>query len=210
MAPRPKVLLLDEPLSARNLKLRQEMRSELKRLQRETGITFIFGTHDQEEALSTSDRVAVMSTGQVQQIGTPSKIYEHPANRFVADFIDETNLLRTTVIATQDSQITCELPDGEVLYALSSRSVSIGQSGTVSLRPERLSLATSRPDGDCLQGVLVAATYLGTDTQYEVKLSDNLKLSVRHQNSQSTRKLPENGSPVFISVADDAAQFLVD
>ena len=94
LAPQPKVLLLDEPLSALDLKLRQAMRVELKQLQEETGITFIFVTHDQEEALTMSDRIAVMSAGHIQQIGTPRDIYEAPVNRFVADFIGETNLLR--------------------------------------------------------------------------------------------------------------------
>ena len=93
MAPRPRLLLLDEPLSALDLKLRQQMRVELKQLQRDTGITFVFVTHDQEEALSMSDRVAVMSAGRIQQIGTPADIYEHPVNRFVADFIGESNLM---------------------------------------------------------------------------------------------------------------------
>ena len=97
LAPAPKVLLLDEPLSALDLKLRQAMRVELKQLQEDTGITFIFVTHDQEEALTMSDRIAVMSTGQVQQIGTAREIYEAPVNRFVADFIGETNLLEVDV-----------------------------------------------------------------------------------------------------------------
>ncbi|WP_330390802.1 ABC transporter ATP-binding protein [Rhodobacter xanthinilyticus] len=95
LAPRPKVLLLDEPLSALDLKLRQAVRPELKALQRETGIAFIFVTHDQEEALTMSDRIAVMSAGRVQQVGTPREIYEAPVNRFVADFIGETNLIES-------------------------------------------------------------------------------------------------------------------
>jgi spermidine/putrescine transport system ATP-binding protein len=94
LAPRPKVLLLDEPLSALDLKLRKEMQIELKRLQHETGITFIFVTHDQEEALTMSDRLAVMDKGRILQVGTPRDIYERPAKRFVADFIGETNFSR--------------------------------------------------------------------------------------------------------------------
>ena len=101
MAPRPRLLLLDEPLSALDLKLRQQMRVELKQLQRDTGITFVFVTHDQEEALSMSDRVAVMSAGRIQQIGTPADIYEQPVNRFVADFIGESNLIEAQVIEAQ-------------------------------------------------------------------------------------------------------------
>ena len=101
MAPRPRLLLLDEPLSALDLKLRQQMRVELKQLQRDTGITFVFVTHDQEEALSMSDRVAVMSAGRIQQIGTPADIYEQPVNRFVADFIGDSNLIEVQVIEAQ-------------------------------------------------------------------------------------------------------------
>ncbi|MEM7441298.1 MAG: ABC transporter ATP-binding protein, partial [Pseudomonadota bacterium] len=161
MAPRPKVLLLDEPLSALDLKLRQEMRTELKRLQRETGITFIFVTHDQEEALSMSDRVAVMSAGEVQQIGTPSDIYEYPANRFVADFIGETNLLEAEVAAVDGEELTCRLSDGEIVHATSDAPVAEGRAGTISLRPERLTLSREKPAGESLQGALVDATYLG-------------------------------------------------
>ena len=98
LAPSPKVLLLDEPLSALDLKLRKAMQIELKHIQRETGITFIFVTHDQEEALTMSDRIAVMSAGRLQQLGAPRDIYEHPRNMFVADFIGDTNLLEVSLI----------------------------------------------------------------------------------------------------------------
>ena len=112
LAPKPKVLLLDEPLSALDLKLRQAMRSELKTLQRETGITFIFVTHDQEEALTMSDRIAVMSQGKVQQIDSPLEIYENPANQFVANFIGETNILEGTVSKVDGETICCLVGQG--------------------------------------------------------------------------------------------------
>ena len=112
LAPEPKVLLLDEPLSALDLKLRQAMRVELKSLQEETGITFIFVTHDQEEALTMSDRIAVMSQGHIQQIGTARDIYESPVNRFVADFIGETNLLAVQVDAVSNGIASVTLPGG--------------------------------------------------------------------------------------------------
>ena len=104
LAPEPKVLLLDEPLSALDLKLRQAMRVELKQLQEETGITFLFVTHDQEEALTMSDRIAVMSEGRVQQVGTAREIYETPVNRFVAEFIGETNLIEVDVIRVAEGK----------------------------------------------------------------------------------------------------------
>jgi len=210
MAPRPKVLLLDEPLSALDLKLRQEMRSELKTLQRETGITFIFVTHDQEEALSMSDRIAVMSAGRLQQIGSPNEIYEHPENRFVADFIGETNLLNARVEGVDGPQIACVLAGGERLHALANHDVAAGQQGSVSLRPERLMVTVGEPAGESLHGVLADAVYLGTDTQFAVKLAGDLSLNVRMQNSTAHSESLKPGDPVFVSIADGAARFLAD
>jgi spermidine/putrescine transport system ATP-binding protein len=210
MAPKPKVLLLDEPLSALDLKLRQEMRSELKRLQRETGITFIFVTHDQEEALSMSDRIAVMSAGRVQQIGPPAEIYEHPANRFVAGFIGETNLLEATVRDAGAGRVTCALPSGEVLHAETDTRVAPGQAGALSIRPERLTLAREPTGGETLEGTLDEAVYLGTDTQYGVRLGAGLRLRVRIQNEGGTRPRLGEGDRVFVGIADGAARFLVD
>jgi len=210
MAPRPRVLLLDEPLSALDLKLRQEMRSELKRLQRETGITFIFVTHDQEEALSMSDRIAVMSAGRVQQIGRPAEIYETPATRFVADFIGETNLLEASVEAVEGRTVTCRLRDGETLHAETGAEVAPGLVGTLSIRPERLAVTRAAPEGESLKGVLGAATYLGTDTQFEVLLGGSLRLIARMQNAHGPESRPEQGDPVHVSIAPHAARFLVD
>ena len=210
MAPRPKVLLLDEPLSALDLKLRQEMRTELKRLQRETGITFIFVTHDQEEALSMSDRIAVMSAGRVQQIGAPAEIYERPSNRFVADFIGDTNLIAATAAKVDGQQVTCHLPDGSVILAATDHDVTPGTTGTVSIRPERLTLHMSAPDGPALQGVLGQATYLGTDTQFDVTLGNAGVLIARVQNNTAHAENAAPGDAVFVSIADDAARFLVD
>jgi spermidine/putrescine transport system ATP-binding protein len=142
LAPRPQVLLLDEPLSALDLKLRKEMQFELKRLQRETGITFILVTHDQEEALAMSDRLAVMNTGRIQQIGTPEEIYDDPANRFVADFIGEANLIPGAALG-RNAQVV------------------------IAVRPERVAIA---PPGTVarLRGIVESATFLGSDTLMEV------------------------------------------
>jgi len=112
LAPGPRVLLLDEPLSALDLKLRKEMQGELKRLQGETGITFVFVTHDQEEALTMSDRIAVMNAGRILQLGTPEAIYNAPADRFVADFIGETNVLSLSVASVADGRAWLALPAG--------------------------------------------------------------------------------------------------
>lgn len=209
MAPRPKVLLLDEPLSALDLKLRQEMRSELKRLQRETAITFVFVTHDQEEALSMSDRVAVMSAGTVQQIGSPAEVYNKPENRFVADFIGETNLLEARADKVQGDTVTCTLPDEGTILAKTNHAVAPGQTGTLSLRPERMTLLSEKPQDDCLKGHLKDMTFLGTDTQFEIQLDNTLTLNVRHQNSDGNELQIQSGQPVYIRIAPNAARFLV-
>ncbi len=209
MAPRPKVLLLDEPLSALDLKLRQEMRSELKRLQRETAITFVFVTHDQEEALSMSDRVAVMSAGTVQQIGSPAEVYNKPENRFVADFIGETNLLEARADKVQGDTVTCTLPDEGTILAKTNHAVAPGQTGTLSLRPERMTLLSEKPQDDYLKGLLKDMTFLGTDTQFEIQLDNTLTLNVRHQNSDGNELQIQSGQPVYIRIAPNAARFLV-
>ena len=158
LAPRPRVLLLDEPLSALDLKLRREMQFELKRLQRETAITFVLVTHDQEEALAMSDRIAVMDAGRVQQLGRPRDIYDAPANRFVADFIGEANL------------IPCEK-----LHRSDARWIAV--------RPERMSLCHHGR----LPGTLVASTYLGADTLHEVDVGTERAMRVRSR-GEDTRE----------------------
>ena len=182
MAPGPKVLLLDEPLSALDLKLRQEMRVELKQLQQETGITFVFVTHDQEEALTMSDRIAVMSEGEVQQIGSAHDIYDQPANRFVADFIGETNLIDVTVEAVEGRSGTCRLPGGATVTADAGSRIVAGIQCTLSIRPERITVSTERDDGS-LTGTVEHMVYLGTDTQHIVALSDGAKITTRTQNA---------------------------
>ncbi len=214
MAPRPKVLLLDEPLSALDLKLRQEMRSELKRIQKEIGITFIFVTHDQEEALSMSDRIAVMSAGNVQQIGTPTEIYEYPANRFVADFIGDINLLAAKVEKSDKSTTTWQLDGGTMLTMQTDEKLSVGQNGYVSIRPEHLTISTTelkaKTKANCLEGSFAASTYLGTDIQIETYLNDKLSLSSRMQNGTFTNGALKKGDRVIISIADNAVRFLVE
>ena len=210
MASKPKVLLLDEPLSALDLKLRKEMRSELKRLQKDTGITFIFVTHDQEEALSMSDRIAVMSSGEVQQIGTPSEIYEYPENRFVADFIGETNLLNATIEKINGNISECKLQNGQILNAKPNRKVNKSQAGVISIRPEKLKMSKKPSKGQFIKGTLGQATYFGTDTQFEILLAKRLALSIRIQNSTLTSENYEYGDQVFISIDDEDARFLTD
>ena len=163
----PKVLLLDEPLGALDLKLRQEMQVELKALQREVGITFVFVTHDQEEALAMSDRVGVMSEGRLLQVGTPEEVYEHPANRFVADFIGRTNLLE----GVTESSSAVRLDAGAVVAA--DNDLAAGSPVALSVRPEqvRLHRAGETPEGSpFLDGVITDATYLGHAFVYTVAI----------------------------------------
>ena len=163
----PKVLLLDEPLGALDLKLRQEMQVELKALQREVGITFVFVTHDQEEALAMSDRVGVMSEGRLLQVGTPAQVYEHPANRFVADFIGRTNLLE----GVTESPSAVRLDAGAVVFA--PNELAAGSRVALSVRPEQVQLHRrgEAPEGaPCLDGVVTDATYLGHAFVYTIAI----------------------------------------
>ena len=205
LAPQPKVLLLDEPLSALDLKLRQAMRLELKNLQRETGITFIFVTHDQEEALTMSDRIAVMSAGEIQQIGGPHEIYEKPDNRFVADFIGDSNFLEASILAIEDDQAVCDVA-GEVRLSVQSTAThAVGDKVTLAVRPEKIALN----DGDT-RGTIEEAVYLGTDTSYSIRIAGDIVLSVRDQIDVSGRARFQPGDNVSLNIPAAAVRMLQD
>ena len=190
----PKVLLLDEPLGALDLKLRQEMQSELKALQTELGVSFVFVTHDQEEALTMSDRIAVMHDGQLLQVGTPEEIYERPTNRFVADFIGQTNLLEGTV---EDSTTVC-LANGARVVAASDHAA--GTAVAVSVRPERARISARGGAGDgttSIDGVVDRMTYLGNARVYTVRL-DWMEVEVREENRPGA-SLHAPGTEVTVS-----------
>ncbi|MBG6526761.1 ABC transporter ATP-binding protein [Pseudomonas aeruginosa] len=197
LASRPKVLLLDESLSALDLKLRKEMQIELKRLQHETGITFIFVTHDQEEALTRSDRIAVMSKGKVLQVGTPSDIYEAPLNRAGADFIGETNFLEGQAAADG-----VRLAAGQRLAATTPGSGAV----TLAIRPERTELAA---DGQ-LEGVLENIVYVGTDTVYHLNVAGQPGFRVRQQNRDGARCPPSPGAKVRVRIPAAAIRVLAE
>ncbi|NHB75628.1 ABC transporter ATP-binding protein [Rhodobacter calidifons] len=203
LAPEPKVLLLDEPLSALDLKLRQAMRVELKQLQEQTGITFIFVTHDQEEALTMSDRIAVMSAGRVQQIGTARDIYEAPENRFVADFIGETNLLQVDVAAVREGRATVVLPGGKQIVCPAS-GTSSGRHN-LSIRPERLTIS----DNADLMATVERVVYLGTDLQVIAHLDSGEPISLRLQNAARV-SLPEPGQRIGLHLEEGGARLLAD
>lgn len=209
LAPAPKVLLLDEPLSALDLKLRQAMRLELKQIQEETGITFVFVTHDQEEALTMSDRIAVMSAGQIQQVGTAREIYEAPEHQFVAEFIGETNFLDVTVDKVRGDTVTCRLESGQSFDAIATGQPVEGGAGRVSVRPEHLRLATPQEHAP-LEGVVDRLIYLGTDTQHLVRLVNGSEILVRSQNTQLGATANQPGEKVGIVMNPRAARLLVD
>ena len=204
LAPAPKVLLLDEPLSALDLKLRQAMRVELKQLQKDTGITFIFVTHDQEEALTMSDRIAVMSAGRIQQVGKPRDIYETPANRFVADFIGETNLLAVQVTHVSNGTASVILPGGHAVNC-PAEGVVPGPHHA-SIRPERIGLV---PVGQGLAAVVDRVVYLGTDLQIVTHLADGTPLHLRLQNSGRIT-VPDIGAHVGLQLEEGALRLLAD
>ena len=203
LAPEPRVLLLDEPLSALDLKLRQAMRVELKQLQEETGITFLFVTHDQEEALTMSDRIAVMSHGRVQQVGTGREIYETPHNRFVAEFIGETNLIDVEVTHAAGGRADVLLPSGQTL-SCSSATAATGRHA-LSIRPERVTIS---PDGE-LSAIVHRVVYLGSDLQLLTQLDGGSEFAVRVQNASRT-KVPEPGTQIRLKLEEGAARLLAD
>ncbi len=184
---RPKVLLLDEPLGALDLKLRKEMQLELKALQQEVGITFVYVTHDQEEALTMSDRIAVMDHGVVLQVGSPVEIYERPNRRFVADFIGETNFLTGEVRVIEENRVTVYIPSlNDELVGTKAAPVRVGEQVVVSMRPEKIRLAASKAlPQNCFSGRVVNTTYIGSDSRVIVDLG-GVSLTVWEQNKIST------------------------
>jgi spermidine/putrescine transport system ATP-binding protein len=179
---RPSVLLLDEPLAALDLKLRKAMQVELKRIQREVGITFVFVTHDQEEALTMSDRIAVMSEGRVHQCGTPEDIYERPATRFVAEFIGTANLMSGSYTGTGIA-----LAGGVPLDTGPLDGCSIGDEVSIAVRPEKMWLSDLTPDMVQTDGILKATVYGGATTTYLFEIAPGLEVSVLEQNLHSAR-----------------------
>ncbi len=203
LAPKPKVLLLDEPLSALDYKLRKDMQIELKRLQHETGITFIFVTHDQEEALTMSDRIAVMSQGKILQVGSPHEIYEKPATRFVANFIGETNFLNGSVSGKK-----VKLDAGPVIAAAAPEGLVPSGNVTVVLRPEHVSIVGLKQA--VLKGTVENVVYFGTDTHIHLLLSNGQPFMLRQQNAGVKKLNIQKGDEVGLAIADGTARILKD
>jgi spermidine/putrescine transport system ATP-binding protein len=186
---RPRALLLDEPLGALDLKLRQAMQLELKRIQREVGITFVYVTHDQEEALTMSDRLVVMNAGRIEQLGNPRELYEHPATRFVANFIGTSNILTGRLERKGDAWALAGLgPDERVLIADPGRA-GPGQEVELAVRPEKILLRTEQdpppPDRSALRAKVTEVVYLGTSTQYRAVTDGGQAVAVYRQNASA-------------------------
>jgi len=209
---RPAVLLLDEPLGALDQKLRKEMQLELKRLQREVGITFIYVTHDQEEALTMSDRIAVMHQGRVLQVDGPRALYEHPATRFVADFIGVTNFLQGRLVSIADGTARVEVDGLGQVRAHLAEGIEAGQKVTLAIRPERMQLLSSNlPGGDNhAPGIVEDIVFVGNDTQYFVRLNNGPQVMVREQNETplSEASMVSVGQTVGVRWSPDSTSLL--
>jgi spermidine/putrescine transport system ATP-binding protein len=206
----PSALLLDEPLGALDLKLRQAMQIELKRIQREVGITFIYVTHDQEEALTMSDRIAVMSEGEVQQIGSPEEIYGSPASIFVAGFIGVANLVPVTVQSLAGELATVELPDGgRTSVPRGSPEVQQGVLATLMVRPERIKVLASEPSGDIarLSATVSDLTFQGPLVRAAASAADGSEV-VAHIGPEDDLPALRPGSEVWLTWDHDAAWLL--
>jgi spermidine/putrescine ABC transporter ATP-binding subunit len=211
---RPKVLLLDEPLGALDKKLREEMQLELRQLQRTVGITFVFVTHDQEEALTLSDRIAVMSEGRTLQIDQAAKLYESPNCRAVAEFIGSMNLFRGTLRGTIEGIARIDAGPLGMLYALDSGSAPpIGSSVSLGIRPEKLTLSHEKPEAaNVIAGTVSAQAYFGDRSHYYVSVPGAERLvAAAHQNAAPSRTGDDAvGRPVWLSWRPEAAILLTE
>jgi spermidine/putrescine transport system ATP-binding protein len=195
---RPAVVLLDEPLGALDLKLRKEMQVELSKLHRELGLTFVMVTHDQEEALSLSDRIAVIRAGQIEQVGTPSEIYECPRTAFVADFIGDTNLFEARVVEREGAVLRA-VSDTGLAIAVQSPSSDLPEAIAISVRPEKIQLSFEQQTSaeNCFEGRLQHVMYLGTRIQFVVELNSGEMLIVIQPNQVG--ELAEPDTPIYVS-----------
>jgi ABC-type Fe3+/spermidine/putrescine transport system ATPase subunit len=198
---RPKVLLLDEPLGALDKKLREEMQIELRQLQKSVGITFVFVTHDQEEALSMSDRIAVMFKGKVLQIAGPKDLYERPSNVEVASFIGTINLFEATVKSVAGGEATLQAAGLGEFRAPSIAGLNPGDKVTAAIRPEKLNLSSAKPAGSFVEGNIQAAAYLGDRSHYQVHVKGReAPIAVAAQNADGAGALGfDPAKPVYVT-----------
>jgi putative spermidine/putrescine transport system ATP-binding protein len=199
---RPRVLLLDEPLGALDLKLRQQLQVELKRIQSEVGITFVYVTHDQDEALTMSDRIAVMDDGRVLQIGTPRDVYEEPESRFVAGFVGVSNLLELPVEGSDGDSVTLRLGPDDAISAEHGGGAAKGATAIVTIRPERIALQEHGERAEChARGRVRESLYAGPTSRFVVELDGGGELMVVRQNATTSYEDVEalRGQPVVLA-----------
>jgi spermidine/putrescine transport system ATP-binding protein len=203
---RPAVLLLDEPLGALDLKLRKQLQVELKRIQREVGITFVYVTHDQEEALTMSDRIAVMNRGVIEQVADPETVYERPATTFVAGFIGVSNLMPGEVVSANGAGAELKLDAGPTVRTRSSGGADVRERVHAVVRPEKLVLRSTDDggisgDGASVEGQVESSLYLGTATQMVVRLGDETRITVLVPNAdaEARHQLPAAGDAARLS-----------
>jgi putrescine transport system ATP-binding protein len=212
---RPKVLLLDEPLAALDKKLRERTQFELMNIQHELGITFVVVTHDQEEAMTLSSRIAVMNEGRFLQVGEPKEIYEYPCNRFVADFIGTVNMFEGTVASIDADGISVQCADiGSTLRALGDYEVSVGQAVCVAVRPEKIFISRREPEDlyDArLKGIVDDLGYFGNLSLYRVRLESGKVIQVSSQNRRrSAKRFVEWEDEIWVSWQPLSAVVLLD
>ncbi|WP_353931542.1 ABC transporter ATP-binding protein [Okeanomitos corallinicola TIOX110] len=197
---RPAVLLLDEPLGALDLKLRKEMQCELSNIQKNLGVTFIMVTHDQQEALSLSDRIAVMNQGKIEQVGTPSEIYERPQTSFVADFIGDTNLFSGELTTIDIGYVKVLTKSGLSIIAVRPEDTPLEllQVVNLSVRPEKIQISLYQPNlpHNCFEGRLINVMYLGTHVNYLVELTNGISVNILQPNTFGS--LPDRNTPIYV------------
>ncbi len=202
---KPKLLLLDEPLAALDKKLREHTQFELMNLQDELGVTFVVVTHDQEEAMTLSSRIAVMNNGRLEQVGTPGEVYEFPANRFVADFVGNVNLIEAKVVLVDEDRVVLEIEGagGRIAAAVPAFAPAVGDRLWAAVRPEKITISKEEPAGahmNVFRGVVHDLGYFGNLSVYRVEMSSGRILQVSGQNRVRTaRKTVEWDDEVFIS-----------
>lgn len=192
----PKVLLLDEPLGALDLKLRKQMQIELKRLQKKLGITFVYVTHDQEEALTMSDRIAVINEGKIEQLDTPDEIYRHPKTKFVANFIGETNLLDAVVLEVNGNQANIGTEVGKAVVSFEHKLMLEEEDGiAVSIRPENMKFSRTEVDGFTIKGIVKEQIFVGNLIKMMILLNDGTEIKI---NRLDEGELADVGEMVYL------------
>jgi putative spermidine/putrescine transport system ATP-binding protein len=201
----PHVLLMDEPLGALDRKLRQQMQLEIRRLHADLGITVIYVTHDQEEALTLSHRIVVMRAGRIEQVGPPRAVYDRPASAFVADFVGETNFLRGTVVEIAGDRHQLRTAGGMSVWVAREADLALGEAGVLVVRPERLVLVGPEPWDNKLPGRVEEVVFAGEATRYAVRVNSTETLAIKVRNGPHQRALAPGESVTLGFRAEDAS-----